>query len=436
MAEAQTFKDTYPKLAHIPIRYSKDYGDPDYRQRLAKFDIVILGMWRGFVTRDLASGDMLGVRDVVVDIDRRARSMGNGDILLGKYTALNESPSDPNNGSKRDKWEKLHSEVGPGYPTNNDWFARDRNGNNLSSWPGTWLTNMTNFVQPDANGDTYPEWAVRRDYDVFFRDIPEFDMWYFDNWFYRPRADADWDGDGVNDDRDDPAVRKFFREGHARGLARAKQLAPDLIMIGNVDGNAPNNVGMLTEPEYRGKMTALHEAAIGRDHSSENWGGWEVMMKQYQTTIANAQYNVAIMHVQGASNDLATMRYGLASCLMDNGYYFFSSEEKDYRARTWFDEFDVDLGRAVDPPQFDAWRQGVYMRRFENGMALVNPKGNGTRTVTIGPGYKRIQGVQDPVTNNGELVESVTLRERDGIILLRADDDSRKRPKAPVLRPR
>mgnify|MGYP001827011249 FL=1 len=61
MAEAQTFKDTYPKLAHIPIRYSKDYGDPDYRQRLAKFDIVILGMWRGFVTRDLASGDRVGV---------------------------------------------------------------------------------------------------------------------------------------------------------------------------------------------------------------------------------------------------------------------------------------------------------------------------------------------------------------------------------------
>lgn len=434
VAEAQTFKDTYPKLAHIPIRYSIDYGDPDYRQRLAKFDIVVLGMWRGYAIRDMASGETLDVRGVVADIDRRARSIGNGNIILGKYTALNESSSDPNNGSKRDKWEKLHSETGPGYPANNDWYARDRNGNNLSSWPGTWLTNMTDFVQRDANDDTYPEWAVRRDYDVFFRDIPELDMWYFDNWFYRPRADADWDGNGVNDDRDDPAVRKYFREGHARALARAKQLAPGLIMIGNVDGDASINVGMLTEPEYRGKMTALYEAAIGRDYSAENWGGWETMMKQYQTTIANAQHNVAIMHVQGNSNDLATMRYGLASCLMDNGYYFFSSEEKNYQARTWFDEFDVNLGRAIDPPQFSAWQKGVYMRRFENGMAIVNPKGNGTRTVSVPAGYKRIQGVQDPVVNNGQAVDAVTLRERDGIILLRTDaGESRKRPKAPVL---
>ncbi len=433
-AEAQTFKDTYPKLAHIPIRYSKDYGDPDYRERLAKFDIVVLGMWRGFITTDLVSGETLNVRDVVVDIDRRAGAMGNGDIILGKYTALNEVASDPNNGSKRDKREKLASEVGPGYPVNNDWFARDRNGNNLSSWPGTWLTNMTDFVQPDANGDTYPEWAVRRDYDVFFREIPELDMWYFDNWFYRPRVDADWDGDGVNDDRDDPAVRRYFREGHARGLARAKELAPDLIMIGNVDGNAPSNLGMLTEPEYRGKMTALFEAAMGRDHSAETWGGWKVMMKQYQTTIANAQHNVAIFHIKGDSNGLATMRYGLASCLMDNGYYFYSAAERGYRQVTWFDEFELDLGRAIDPPQFEPWQKGVYMRRFENGMAIVNPKGNGTRTVSIPEGYKRFQGTQDPVVNNGEVADSVTLPERDGIILLRTDvEDSRKRPKPPVL---
>lgn len=182
-AHAQTFKETYPRLANFSIRYSPDLADPQFRQRLARYDIAVLGMWRGYTAVDQASGETLGVRDVVVDIKNRARSIGNSDILVGKYTIFNESSSNPNDGATRDRFDKLRSETGPGYPRNNDWFARDRNGENLSSWPGTWLTNLTSFVRRDANGDTYPEWAVRRDYNTFFRDTPELDIWFFDNWF-------------------------------------------------------------------------------------------------------------------------------------------------------------------------------------------------------------------------------------------------------------
>jgi len=432
-AQAQTFKETFPRVANFSNKYALDYGDPDFRQRLAKYDIAVLGMWRGYTRADHVTGEMLDVRDVVVDIKRRARLMGNDNILVGKYTSINETLSDPNGGAKQDRFDKITSETGPGYPRNNDWFARDKNGENLSSWPGTWLTNLTDFVQRDANGDTYPEWAARRDFNLFFRDTPELDIWFYDNWFYRPRRNADWDGDGVDDDRDDPAVRKYIREGYMRGLNRARQLAPDMIFLGNVDGQPVENVGMLTEPEYRGQLTGLFEAAMGRDHSAETWGGWETMMHQYRTLIQNSQYNVALLNVQGDPQDYATMRYGLASCLMDNGYYMFSSLVKDYEAQIWFDEFDIDLGRAIDPPQAEAWQNGVYMRRFEFGMALANPKGNGRRTVQIPEGYQRFSGTQDPATNNGQPVDSVTLRERDGLILVSTDADPLMRPKPPVL---
>ena len=432
-AHAQLVKETFPRLANSSIRYSPDLTDPEFRQRLAKYDMILLGMWRGYAGVDQATGETLGVRDVVVDIKRRARSMGNSDILVGKYTIFNESNSNPNNGATSDRFEKLQNETGPGYPRNNDWFARDRNGNNLSSWPGTWLTNLTDFVQRDANGDTYPEWAARRDFEEFFRDTPELDIWFFDNWFYRPRVNADWDGDGINDDRDSPAVRKYLREGYARGLNRARQLAPNMIFMGNVDGDPTSNSGMLTEPEFRGQLSAIYEAAIGLDHSAETWGGWETMMKQYRTTIRNSRDGLALLNAQGMPSDYATMRYGLASTLMDNGYYMYSSLVRNYKSRTWFDEFEIDLGRAIDPPQSGAWQNGVYRRRFENGMALVNPKGNGTKTVAIEPGYKRFSGSQDPATNNGQVVESVTLRERDGLILVRTDIEQQMRPKPPVL---
>jgi hypothetical protein len=72
-------------------------------------------------------------------------------------------------------------------------------------------------------------------------------------------------------------------------------------------------------------------------------------------------------------------------------------------------------------------------------MALVNPKGNGTKTVQIPAGYKRFKGSQDPATNNGQDVDSVRLQSRDGLILVRNDIDidveqeEQKRPKPPVL---
>ena len=408
---------------------------PDYRQALAKNDILILGMWRRWSKVDDVTGVQLTIRDVVVDIRRRAAAAGNSGIRIAKYTAINESSSDPSSGASRERWEKLHSEIGPGYPINNDWWARTKDGEHTSSWPGQWHVNLTEYVQRDRNGDTYPEWAVQTDYEVFFRDTPEFDMWFFDNWFYRPRVTADWDGDGSNDDRNSESVRGDFRQGYMNALRRVRQLAPNLIVMGNVNGEVSTISGMLTEPEYKGQLSALYEGAIGLSWSAEEWGGWEHMMQQYRITASNAQHNLILITVHGREDDYATMRYGLASCLMDNGYYYYTSIENRYKSALWFDEYDVDLGRAIDPPQFNAWQNGVYMRRFEKGMALVNPKGNGTRTAQVGLGYKHISGTQqDPSVNNGQPVETVISSERDGLILIGTDAvDEGKRPKAMVL---
>ncbi|MGH8327315.1 MAG: hypothetical protein ACRET2_11175, partial [Steroidobacteraceae bacterium] len=65
-----------------------------------------------------------------------------------------------------------------------------------------------------------------------------------------------------------------------------------------------------------------------------------------------------------------------------------------------------------------------------NGIALVNPKGNGTQTVQLGGTFVKIKGTQDPSVNNGQTVTSVTLNDRDGIILLRQTPLSQ--PKAPT----
>lgn len=434
IGSAAEFKQTFPRIAGIEIASSRKVTNPDYREALARHDLLILGMWRGWSLPDDVTGEYLSIRDVVVDIKRRAASRGNNGILVGKYTVFNESSNRSENAASSPKWKKLHGEQGPGYPANNDWWARTRDGENVGGYSGNWLVNVTEHVRRDENGYTWPEWVVGFDYEQFFGPIPELDIWYFDNWFYRPRRSVDWDGDGTNDSTNDESVRVAYRKGYVNALRRARQLAPNLIMMGNVDGEVSTNDGMLTEPEFRGQVTALYEGAIGLDWSSETWGGWDVMMEQYQTTTANAQHNVAAMSVHGREDDYALMRYGLTSCLMDNGYYYYTSIDQEYRSAYWYDEYDVDLGRAIDPPQFEAWQDGVYRRRFENGIALVNPKGNGTATVNIEPGYTRIDGSQDRSTNNGQPATTVTLKERDGIILLRSERiDESDRPKPPVM---
>jgi hypothetical protein len=94
----------------------------------------------------------------------------------------------------------------------------------------------------------------------------------------------------------------------------------------------------------------------------------------------------------------------------------------------WFDEFDAKLGQAQAIPTA-AWKQGVWRRDFDNGIVLVNPKGNGNQTVTLETSYVKLQGTQDPAINNGQTVTTVTLKDRDGIILMRKNPV--KRPAAP-----
>lgn len=431
-ANGQTLKSTYPRIGAVEIAGTNETVKPEYRATLAKHDLVILGMWQGWSGVDTATNAPLTMRDVVVDIKGRAAAGGNNNILIGKYTNFMES-GESADGASSDKAQKLSSEVGPGYAVNNDWWARDSNSERVSSYRGNWNTNVTEFVQRDSNGDTFPEWSIERDYNLFFRDIPELNLWFIDNWFYRPRVTADWDGDGRNDDPNFESVRRSYRKGYLNGLRRLRQLSPNMVVVGNVDGSPQENDGMLSESEFRGQVGGLFEGAMGLSWSQETWAGWESMMEQYQVTTANSRNRLSIMTVHGEATDYALMRYGLASCLMDDGYYYYTTIDTEYRSALWFDEYDVDLGRAIDPPQFSPSQNGVYSRRFQNGIVFVNPKGNGTRTVQIEPGYSRIDGRQDRSVNNGQAASTVTLSERDGIILVKNVATQGKRPKPPVM---
>jgi hypothetical protein len=431
--EAQVVrKDTFPKIGGYYIG-PRNYADASHRANIAKLDLAVISMPRGW------NADGMDITDTVKDIRSRANAAGNDGLILSMYTIFMESDSSPDNSAKADVWNKMSQEQGPGAAAI-DWWARNRNGENVSSWPGAWNTNITRFVVPDANGDRVPQWKAKRDFAAYSLASPQLDSVFADCWFWRPRSVADWNGDGVNDDRNDPTVQRWYRLGMVDWLDQMTRLRPDLLVIGNADGQ--NGSVMLSEPEYKGKLGgALFEGAMGVSWSIETNGKWEDMMRFYRNLLANTKAPHAVLFgvVSDDAQDYQMFRYALASALMDDGYLAFNVN--GYKEVHWYDEYDLAgtagtdwLGRAISEPPTSPWSKGVYRRDFENGIALVNPKGNGTRTVTVEPGFVRITGTQDPAVNNGEPARDITLPERDGILLVRENKVSMQdKPKPPVL---
>lgn len=254
------------------------------------------------------------------------------------------------------------------------------------------------------------------DYNIYFRSIPGFDIWYFDNALSKPAVKiADWNRDGKSDENDDPEILRAHRAGHVAEWGQAHELRPDMFLMGNTDD--------LSSSEFSGKLQgAFLEALIGKSWSMERRKGWEEMMLRYHTTMKHtASPHIVGFNIWGRKEDFQRMRYGLTSCLLNDGYFSYTDEAVGYSSAVWFDEYDVDLGNPVDLPSVQPWRNGVYRRGFAKGMVLVNP-GFLSKTIPIEAGYRHIKGNQAPDVNDGAAISSITLRGKDGIILLKKVD--------------
>lgn len=412
----------YPLLAGMLIGDPHNYQDTTYQQQIAKLDLAILGIYDGW------SGNGSGVTPSQAVSAIKAY---NPNILLGNYTIMTEVPTSSSDTATQDLRAKLSSEQGPNGI--GDWWAYDSAGNH-TDWSGgtypVWDTNLTLQTTPDGNGDRWPQWLAKRD-NTKLLSSADWDIWYSDNNFWQPRIDDDWNRDGSNDSASTIAVRNWWRDGQRAYYDTAKSLQPNLVLIGNIDNDLDGSTypaGADSFTQYKDVFGGgFMEHVIGEDWSPEAWGGWSMAMGWYHKAISNmVAPNYCIFDVyMSDTTDYQTLRYALGSSLLDNGYFSASS---DYTTVLWYDEFDLAgtadtgwLGAPTDGPQLSEWSNGVYRRRFANGMVLVNPKGNGQKTVTVGAGYHRINGTQDPTTNNGQAVTStVTLQDRDALILVKS----------------
>lgn len=402
-------KPPYPRIGAYWLGNAA-YDRADVQRDLAHTNLAFIGFWPGW-------GGGVSAQERAV----RGIKALNPNTLIIQYVSLNEVPA--TSSAFAEVYEKLKTQ---------NWLLYPVGGSGepvTSAWGGgTYETNWTLFAPADAAGDNWLSWYAKWIMRTYGNPIPSLDGFYFDNFFVRPRVNGDWNRDGITDVFNQPVVGQWVRQGARRGVEVARQLAPARFMTGNLaewggqDSPAEDYAGLLNG--------GLIEAIMGQGNSPEAWGGWGAMMAWYRRTMSLvAEPKLVGFHAIGRPDDYQFVRYALASCLMDDGYFVFSSSAA-YIDAPYFDEYDAQLGWANSGPVMNSWQNGVYRRDFQNGIVLVNPKGNGARQVFLEDDYYKVNGTQDRSVNNGQQVRSVTLQDRDGIILLRSPSGSQPAPTA------
>jgi Hypothetical glycosyl hydrolase family 15 len=405
----------FPRIGGIQVGTPYNYNDPTYQAALAKQAVTVLGYYPGLAP----GGESM---DTIV----KAIKAINPNTLIFIY--IEEDEEYLNSAVTGTANQALRNQI-----IANDWWLYPDTSDTdpVPSWYGDGGYTINNSVytpKDPATGMDGVDWITNWYVQNYFPSS-SLDGFFMDNVFTEPRSAGDWYRDGDDLQPSDPKAQAALQGGYERYFSLVRQLLPGKYEIGNIatwfeDGPLPSGYQNMVDG---GEMEGL----IGKSWSIEGWGGWQAMENQYYSTMAAINSpKLAIFNQWGDPTDYQSMRYGLASCLMNDGYYSFTSTSAGYTGVVWFDEYNANLGSAISSPPTAAWQNGVWRRDFTNGIALVNPKGNGPQTVQLGGTFVKINGTQDPSVNNGQTVTSVTLQDRDGIILLRQSPT--EQPKAPT----
>jgi hypothetical protein len=405
--------DTFPRLGTYAIGSPHDYYDAAYQQKLAKLNVAIVNIYPGWGVSQKTTMDATVQKIKAINPNTKVFAYVIGESL--QIPATNA-------------WVDFESTVN----SSNWWLYTGLNTTKVLSDFGKeyYVLNTTSQSKKNSSGQNFAQWFGNYVAKQFGNANPSLDGIYTDNVFWKPRRDGDWNLDGKTDSQNDATVQGWYRAGYRQYVDTLRKAMPGKFQLANVADWGQSNA-VITE--YKGAFNGgVLERIVGASWSVENQG-WSAMMAHYRKTMdALAAPKYAVFEQFGNATDYQAMRYGLASCMMDDAYYSFDDQAHQNYGVTWFDEFDAKLGNAVSKPQTSAWQQGVYRRDFENGIVLVNPKGNGQREVTLEGDFVKLKGSQAPSVNDGSTVRKVTLKDRDGIILMRVKPVKRPAPPASI----
>jgi hypothetical protein len=400
----------FPRLS-VGLINNQNYQEASVQKMLALGSFAVISTWPGW------QNDGTTLNEAI----QKIKALNPSELIL-QYDKNNEFQNNQATGAESAVWDKLNAM--------HWWLYADRTSGAPipSNEAGNTEVNNTTFTQKDANGYNWNTWYAHWIYTNLYQPSPLLDGFMTDNVYLKPWVAGDWNLSGTTTPTSSPNAALWAQQGYVQYFDTLKQLMPGKFQLGNIAQWGAGDLSL-----YNGMLNGgVLEGLIGVSWSAETWGGWKTVIAYVNNAMgALAEPKLLVFSQYGSVTDYQSFRYGLATCMMTNAYFQFTgltaSGSADNATIPWFDEYAWrgQLGNATTAPPTTAWQNGVYRRDFQNGIALVNPKGNGAQTVTLETNYVRLNSKcsacqnQAPTVNSGQVVKTLTLQDRDGIILLK-----------------
>lgn len=269
----------------------------------------------------------------------------------------------------------------------NGWWMWDTAGGHVTFDGGSLLLNMTTECPTNSQGqrlcDWLPEYIAERLYetgrwDGLFLDYAVDGISWMDRYLEYP---IDHDLDGLPAER--AVLDESWRLGMRECVSKTRDLVgDDFLLVGN--GN--NTLYDLCDGDTREAFPNMHGDWYANMMNEEHgYLAFEALYRQPTTNIINSIWFgdvTADGPVRGVEFDREFL-FGLTSTLVFGSGYF-SCDGPTHSEAWWFEYYDIDLGqplgRAEDvdllegsvPPWVDL-TELIKIRRFENGVAVINP---------------------------------------------------------------
>ncbi len=389
-SKVQAAEVNYPRIANFYLRTPITTAEA---HKLARWDVLILHM----LAQQNSADQIKLIRQI------------NPDIKILVYIASQEFPIVKHNvwdPSSNGLFKKQLSGI-----TNEMWLNNAK-GDRVIFWQDNWMLNVTDYPASGRRWVDYLSDFVADEllstglWDGVFYD----NSWYDVSWVQNGAIDAN--KDGRNDEKN--SLDAAWRAGMVKlyKLTREKAGKPILI-VGNGDRG------------YYGDINGIYFESF----TTAPYISWEEKMRLYALS-ADTSKSPTIAIIGNTSQDpkiseadYRRMRFGLASSLMENGYYAYDAGSSSHAEIWWYDEYGINLGTPIGPAQPMSSASGdyykdVWKREFTHGIAIVNSLAE-DKEVDLGGDFEKLIGSQDASVNSGGIVGKVTIPAKDGLVMFK-----------------
>lgn len=394
-SSALSRKTEFPKIANYFLKWTiEDHEVP----ALAKWDLLVLDM----EVQENSRENLKKIRQL------------NPKIIILAYITSQEANADIYNSpwsSKATLRKKLINNI------DDSWWLKDNNNARISFWPGTNMLNLSNYAGINNQGkrwnDFLPEFVKNEIISTGLWDGVMYDNIWGDIVWVDNKISIDGSGQikSINE------TNTAWANGVKKMLIKTRQLfGPNYLILAN------GRVHLAYQDALNG---VLFESFPAEWESNGDWG--KILTTYSDIQKVNQSPQASIINSSDSSQySYQKVRFGLGSALLGNTSYFsFDFGPSDHSQTWWYDEYDVNLGKAQSAPynlldkNNSSYKKGLWRRDFEKGIVLVNSTDVEQTYVFKNEEFERLNGSQDRSVNNGSVINFIKMRPNDGVILFK-----------------